>query len=144
MFLFEFQVEVFPNGDWNNGVTITLTAEECAQPVDLSLIVVPKLGLTSECSLYTFYGTPIRTCEDAMQRSANSDTVTFKDIFVVPAGRFFMLPAKRVGDKLYLTHVGEWNCVLSLPFRSWTCYCSAASTALSTFLFHCIQHCAWR
>lgn len=105
-----FQVEVFLNGDWNNGISITLTADECAQPVDLSTIVGPKVGVNIECSLYTFYGTPVRTCADAIQRTAGSDTVTLKDLFIVPAGRFFMLPAKKVGDVLHLYHIGELCC----------------------------------
>jgi len=95
------------NGDWNNGITITLTAEECAISDDLSIIVGSKVGVNIECSLYTFYGTPIRTCADAMQRTPNSDVVTMKDMFIVPAGRFFMLPAKKVGDMIYLSHIGE-------------------------------------
>jgi len=100
-------VQIFLNGDWNNGVNVTLSGEECAWKVDLSEIVAPKAGYNGNCSLYTFYGRRVRTCEQAMKRTAEKGEMVMNDLFIVPEGRFFMLPAREIGEVMYMNHIGE-------------------------------------
>ena len=114
---------MFMNGDWNIGYNITISAEECASKKNLADIVCPKVGIHSTCSLYTSFGAPVMSCADAAMPAINSkptdetdgdDARTdnkrrnrLGDLFIVPPGRLFMLPAKKVGDVYYIHHIGE-------------------------------------
>jgi hypothetical protein len=90
------QLEVFDNGDWHGGLTVTLSAEECMRTVDLGEMVCPKLGLKDNCSLFSAVGTRVISCSDL--RIDNS-------VFVVPEGRPFMLPTRGVGYVAAIDHI---------------------------------------
>lgn len=100
-------MQVFLNGDWINGVNVTLSSEECVGTMALSEIIAAKAGYNGNCSLYTFYGRRIRTCEQAMIRTSETGKMVMNDLFIVPEGRFFMLPAREIGEVMYMNHIGE-------------------------------------
>jgi len=92
----ELTVQAFHNGDWTNGVYVPLSRRECASSVDLAEIVCPRAGFDGVCSLFSAYGTRTISCTDAVADSS---------VFMVPAGRLFIIPTKEVGDRLEVDHL---------------------------------------
>lgn len=90
-------IQVFDNGEWENGQSVELSAEDCASPeVDLGTIVCPRTGHAADCSLYSAWGKVVLSCADLRP----SDFV-----YVVPSGRLFMWPSHEVGHKMEIKHI---------------------------------------
>jgi hypothetical protein len=91
-------LELFYNGEWENGMQVVLTQEECAWKVDIAEIVCPKVAEEPSCSLYSPFGTRVVSCSDLLLEN---------NVFIVPEGRYFMLPTKGVGFTMELDHIGR-------------------------------------
>ncbi len=104
------QVQVFNNGDWSNGNSLTITVRECDTSNDLGTmtfplnfcqifdrlyisgeVICPKLGLEGFCTLFSAWGTRVTNCVDLK---------SYDNVFMVPEGRLFMIPTRGIGTTI--------------------------------------------
>ena len=89
-------IQIFDNGEWENGQSVELTAGDCATKANIGTIVCPRTGHDDDCTLYSAWGTVVSSCAEL--RPADL-------VYVVPRGRLFMWPSHDVGHRAEIKHV---------------------------------------
>lgn len=79
------QINVHQNGDWQRGVEMTLTNQDCRRKEDLGAVICPQFSLDETCSLFTSWGTRITSCSDLKPHDS---------VFLVPANKLVVLPVR--------------------------------------------------
>ena len=62
--IFPVQVNMFHNGNSNNGTRMDVTVEECQSTLEIGKFLCPKFGYHWNCNLYTSIGYKIASCND--------------------------------------------------------------------------------
>jgi hypothetical protein len=68
-----------------------LTYQDCRIKDDLGIILCPRRGLPSNCSLFTPWGTRVTSCADVKPQDS---------VFLVPANRLFIAPVRETRSEL--------------------------------------------
>jgi len=90
-------LQVFDNGEYENGLSVELSYADCTGSLDLAEIVCPKIEQESGCTLYSAWGTRVTSCNDVKNGSS---------VFWVQHGRLFMWPTYEIGHQVQIRHIG--------------------------------------
>jgi len=97
------KLNVFANGEWENGQSVELSSTDCTNATDgkaLSALVCERVQVAPGCTIFSAVGVEVTGCADLKVGDA---------VYVVPENRLFMWPSHEVGHKTAVHHVETPN-----------------------------------